>query len=125
MYYSGVMVFLLFSIAHAGPVPSFPTNAPAMSLPASTTPVQIVVSTPEGSISVFVPRWIQRLPVAPEHPPATRALLPYVPAEPVKRQITTPGTLTPISELPSAFQPITPATNRLPVVSIREKAPAP
>lgn len=51
----------------------------------------------------------------PRRPPA----LPRVPAEPVPTTIGTPGVLTPIDQLPSAFAPIEEAPNRLPVTRIR------
>lgn len=132
-----VFFSLCLSAAHAGPVPMFTGGVvPSAASPPATHPaVGPSAAGPSGTgpqrpAQAFVPILIGDDPHAfvptplqapqPTQPP----LLPYVPAEPVKRRVANPGRLTPIEEVPSAFRPLEQAPNRLPVVYIREKRPA-
>lgn len=125
-----VSLLSCLAAAYAGPVPMFtagvvpstpshPTWAPTLQTTEATvepcrafTPI-LIGDSPQA----FVQTPLQ----APQ--PVQTPLLPRVPAEPTKWRVPNPGRLTPIDELPSGFQPLTSSPNRLPVVSIREKAP--
>lgn len=104
------------SAALAGPVPMF-GRAPAP--PPSAVAVPTAPIVPIGPIIPIVP-------IVPVQPPgevrseeAFPALLPKVPAEPVKTRVARPGVPIPIDQIPSAFTPIPAAENRLPVVTVR------
>ena len=125
-------LLLVANLAVAGPVPMFSGNTvpsfggtPPVAPPSGPAiPGRFVgpgVVVGGGFIrddpSLYAPT-IDTAP-SPTRPPPLR----YVKAAPAKTRVAAPGKLTPISELPTAFVPLKPATNQLPPpVTIRPKA---